>query len=92
MEYLPLIGIAVIFIGISYYFGIRPLKQREKQHDRMVEQLQIGDNVITAGGMFGKIDAIYEESIIIEVESGAKIRMTKGGIVKLEGDPEVDEY
>ncbi len=86
MNFWPLIVVAALFIGVSYFFGIRPLRQREKQHDQMVVQLEIGDTVITAGGMYGKVDAILEDCVIIEVESGAKIRMTKGGIVKREGD------
>ncbi|NLE08598.1 MAG: preprotein translocase subunit YajC [Dehalococcoidales bacterium] len=86
MDYLPLIIIAVLFIGTSYLFGIRPMRQREKQHDKMVLDLEIGDTVLTAGGMYGKVSAIYEDAVIIEVESGAKIRMTKGGIVKREGE------
>jgi preprotein translocase subunit YajC len=82
----PLIIVAILFIGISYFFGIRPLRQREKQHDQMVMELEIGDMVITAGGMYGRVDSILEDSVIIEVESGAKIKMTKGGIVKRQGD------
>lgn len=89
-NYLPLIVIAALFLGVSYFFGIRPLRQREKQHDRMVVELEAGDIVITAGGMFGKVDAIYEDYVILEVESGAKIKITKGGIVKRQGDV-VDE-
>ncbi|MFC1947131.1 preprotein translocase subunit YajC [Chloroflexota bacterium] len=83
-SYWPLIIIAALFIGVSYFFGIRPLRQREKQHDQMVLELDVGDTVITAGGMYGKVDAIREDCIIIEVESGAKIKMTKGGVVKKE--------
>lgn len=82
----PLLIIAALFLGISYFFGVRPLRQREKQHDKMVLELETGDTVITAGGMYGKVDAIYEDSIVIEVESGAKIRITKGGVVKREGE------
>ncbi len=84
-NYWPLIVVATLFIAVSYFFGIRPLRQREKQHDQMVIDLEIGDTVITAGGMYGKVDAIYEDCIIIEVESGAKIKMTKGGVVRREG-------
>ena len=62
------------------------MRQREKQHDKMVFELQTGDRVITAGGIFGKVDAIYDDYVILEVESGAKIRVTKGGIVRREGD------
>jgi len=82
----PLLLVAALFLGISYFFGIRPLRQREKQHDKMVVELQVGDTVLTAGGMFGKVDSIFEDCIIIVVESGAKIKMTKGGIVKREGE------
>ena len=82
----PLLIVAALFIGISYYFGVRPLRQREKQHDAMVTELQTGDTVITAGGIYGRVDSIHEEYVIIEVESGAKLRVTKGGIVKREGD------
>lgn len=86
MEYLPLILFAVLFIGMFYFFGIRPMRQREKQHDQMVIELQKGDTVITAGGMYGKVDVIYEDSVVLIVESGAKVRVTKGGILKREGE------
>ena len=85
-QFLPLIILLVVFVGMSWYFGVRPMRQREKEHDRMVLDLQKGDRVITAGGIYGKVDTIYEDSIILEVESGAKIRVTKGGVVKKEGE------
>jgi preprotein translocase subunit YajC len=85
-QFLPLIILLVVFVGMSWYFGVRPMRQREKEHDRMVIDLQKGDRVITAGGIYGKVDTIYEDSIILEVESGAKIRVTKGGVVKKEGE------
>ena len=47
----------------------------------MVEDLQRGDKVLTAGGIYGEVDRIDEDSIVIIVESGAKIRVTKGGVV-----------
>lgn len=79
---LYLIGFAAIFMIIIYLLMVRPMSQREKQHDEMVEELQKGDTVITAGGMYGTIDSIREDSVIIKVESGALIRITKGGVIK----------
>ncbi len=83
--YLPLILLMALLFGMSYFFMIRPLRQREKQHDRMVLEIEVGDMVITAGGIYGQIDGIDEDSIVITVESGAKLRVTKGGILKREG-------
>lgn len=84
MDYLPIIIFVLLFIAMFYFAGIRPLRQREKKHDQMVLELQKGDTVITAGGVYGKVDTIYEDSVVLIVESGAKIRVTKGGIVKRE--------
>ena len=79
---LYLVGFAAIFMIIIYIMMVRPMSQREKQHDEMVSDLQQGDSVITAGGMYGTVDSIYEGSIVIKVESGALIRITKGGVIK----------
>ena len=82
--FIPLIVITVLFMLMIYFLMIRPLRQREKQHDQMVEELRVGDIVITAGGIYGKIDTIDADSIVLDVESGAKIRVTKGGVIKRE--------
>lgn len=81
----PLIIILVLIFGMFYLFMIRPLRQREKQHDRMVEELQKGDMVITAGGMYGEVESIDEDSIVLKVESGALVRVTKGGVLARPG-------
>ena len=82
VSFLPLVGMAVLFMVMIYFLMVRPLRQREKQHDMMVDELQQGDTVITAGGIYGTVDTIYEDSIVLKVESGATIRVTKGGVIK----------
>jgi len=77
----PFIILLVAVVLIFYFLMIRPLRQREKKHDLMVEELQKGDKVITAGGMYGQVESIDEDSVILKVESGATIRVTKGGIL-----------
>ena len=82
--YIPLIIFLAALAAMVYFLMIRPLRQREKQHDRMVMELEKGDKVITAGGMYGEVDTIDEGSVVLTVESGAKVRVTKGGILKRE--------
>ena len=79
--YGPLLIILALFIGMIYFIMIRPMRQREKRHDQMVEELEKGDKVITAGGIYGEVERIDEDSVVLKVESGATIRVTKGGIV-----------
>jgi preprotein translocase subunit YajC len=82
-SYVPLIIILVAMVAMVYFLMIRPLRNREKQHDRMVMQLEKGDTVITAGGMYGKVEDIDEGTVVLIVESGAKVRVTKGAIMKI---------
>ena len=79
--YSLLIFLALVF-GMFYFLMVRPMRQRDTKHDQMVAELEKGDIVITAGGIYGQVERIYEDSIILKVESGATIRVTKGGVVK----------
>ncbi len=76
-----LIVMVVLLFAMLYFFTIRPMRQREKKHDQMVEELAKGDKVITAGGVYGQIESISGDSIVLKVESGATIRVTKGGVL-----------
>lgn len=80
----PLIIMLVLVVGIFYLLMFRPMRQREKRHDAMVEELRKGDTVITAGGIYGQVESIDEDSVVLKVESGATIRVTKGGVLKRE--------
>jgi len=82
--YIPLILMMIAISAMVYFMMITPLRQREKEHDKLLMDLDIGDTVITAGGMYGKVDRIDEGSVILAVESDAKVRVTKGCILKKE--------
>ena len=80
-NFVPLIIMLVLILGMFYFLMIRPMRQREKKHDEMVEELQRGDMVITAGGIYGQVESISEDSVVLRIESGVTIRVTKGGIL-----------
>ena len=81
-QVLPLILLLVMVVALSYFFMVRPMRHREKQHDTMVQGLNIGDTVITVGGVYGQIERIDEDSLVLKIESGALMRVAKGGILR----------
>jgi len=83
VSYLPMIVILVLLFGMFYFLMVRPMRQREKKHDEMVSGLEVGDRVITAGGIYGEIESITQDSIVIKIESGAMMRVTKGSVLAL---------
>lgn len=70
-----------VFAAIFYFLLIRPQRRRQKEHRDLVASLKRGDRVITAGGIYGTIEKIDEDSVIISLEEGAKLRVQKGSIV-----------
>lgn len=74
-----IIFIVVIF-ALMYFVLIRPQRRRQKEHQQLVEELQKGDRVMTAGGIYGQIESVSEDSVVIKVESGATMRVAKGSV------------
>lgn len=73
----------VIIIGGMYLFLLRPNKKKKKQEESMRNNLQIGDEVTTIGGIMGKIVSIKDETDSIVIETGvdrSKVRMKRWSI------------
>lgn len=68
------------FIGIFYFFMIRPQQKRQKEQKKFVENLKKGDEVVTVGGAIGKILSIEEAFVILEVDKGVKIKFEKSSV------------
>jgi len=64
-----------------YFLMIRPQRKRQKEQQRMLEDLKKGDKIITTGGMFATIESVDEESMVVRVESGATVRMLKNSVM-----------
>ena len=56
----------IVLIGVMYFIMIRPQKKRQKEEQEMRNSLEIGDEIITIGGIVGKVVTIREEDLIIE--------------------------
>lgn len=81
-SFLPLLLIIVVF----YFFMIRPQMKRQKDLRNYREALQKGDKVITTGGIYGKINAIKDNHIIVEIDENVKIKIDKSAILKDSSD------
>jgi preprotein translocase subunit YajC len=75
-----MIGFLVIIFALFYFVMIRPQRRRQKEHQTMMEGLQKGDRVITAGGIYGTIESLGEDSVVIKVEGGSTMRVARGSV------------
>jgi preprotein translocase subunit YajC len=79
MTFLPMIGIFVVF----YFLLIRPQQKRAKEAKAMLEALQKGDEVITAGGIVGKIAKLTEQYASIEIAPNVEISVQRAAVSQL---------
>ncbi len=71
----------VLMIAIMYFLLIRPQQRKAKEHRAMVEALRRGDQVITQGGILGKVSRVMDDGIVeVEIADGVKIRVVKATI------------
>ena len=64
-----MIVMLLVMFGAMYFFIIRTQKEREKVDKKMRENLQVGDEILTIGGIYGRVISIKEDSIVIESKS-----------------------
>jgi preprotein translocase subunit YajC len=76
----PMAIFLVVIFGMFYFVMIRPQRKRQKEHTTMMQGLQKGDKVITAGGIYGTIDSLSEDTIVIKVEGGTTLRVARGSV------------
>ena len=78
-----LMPIILIFI-IFYFLLIRPQQKKMKEHRAMVEALRRGDQVVTAGGIVGKVSKVQEDGLVeVEIADGVKVKLVKHTITQV---------
>ena len=83
------IFIIVILIGM-WFLLIRPQRRRQQESQHLLDSLAVGQEIVTAGGLYGTITALEEDEARLEVADGVEVRIAKRAIagVLSEGDPD----
>jgi len=79
-RFIPLIFMFAIF----YFLIIRPQKKKALEHKALLESIKRGDNVITTGGIHGKVFAVENDLVILDVANNVTIKVTKGYIAAID--------
>jgi preprotein translocase subunit YajC len=71
----------VLIFAMMYFLMIRPQRKKQKEHQELLRELRSGDSVVTAGGIYGRVESVSDESVVIKVESGATMRVAISSVV-----------
>ncbi len=83
LQMAPLLLIFVVF----YFLLIRPQQQKAKEHKEMISNLRLNEDVITAGGLYGKVVALSEKIVTLEIAPNVRVRVDRSQINDVVSDP-----
>ena len=79
MSMLPLL----LMFAVLYFVMIRPQMKKQKEHRAMIDALAKGDEVVTAGGLLGKVSKIGDGNIGVEIAAGVEVQMQRSAVVQV---------
>jgi len=77
----PLIIFLVLIFAMMYFLMIRPQRKRQREQQELLQQIKKGEKVIISGGIYGQIESVSEETVVVKVESGATMRVLKSSVM-----------
>lgn len=78
----------VALFALLYFLLIRPQQQRTKKHQQMIDNLRVNDPVITAGGMYGTVVKMKDDSVTLKVAENVRIDFLKSAIAQVRSNGE----
>jgi preprotein translocase subunit YajC len=84
----------LVLLALMYFMLIRPQKRRQLEAQRLVNSLEVGKEIVTAGGLYGRVTEIHEDEVHVEVADGVEVRVAKraiAAVINEEEEPEVEE-
>lgn len=80
-----------LMLGAWYFLMMRPQRKKMKEHEAMMKDLKPGARVITMGGIYGEVDSVGEQTMVLKLEDGARMKVSRASIAGLEVLEEAEE-
>ncbi|HEX2788295.1 MAG TPA: preprotein translocase subunit YajC [Ignavibacteria bacterium] len=79
----------VLIIAIFYFLILRPQQKKQKERQKLLESVKKGDKVVTAGGIYGTVDGIEDNLLLVKIAEGVKVKMDRSAISTIIGVTDV---
>jgi preprotein translocase subunit YajC len=85
------IFIIIIAFLLLYLIVVRPQKRRQTQQQQMINELRVGDEVLTAGGIYGTVSQLEDDLVTVEIAPRTEVRVARRAIAGVTRDPEDED-
>ena len=80
---MPTLIMVGLFFVFMYFMIIRPQMKRQKEHKKLLESLDKGSEIVTAGGLAGRIREVGENFLVVEIAQGTEVRVQKSSVTSV---------
>ena len=88
---MDLLIIVVIGFALMWLFVLMPQRRRAAAHARMVSELGVGDEIVTAGGLYGTVTRLADDDVTVEVAPGVEVRLARRAVAAVLEDADAPE-
>jgi preprotein translocase subunit YajC len=78
----------LVLLVLMWFLLIRPQRRRQAETQRMIEQLQVGKEIVTAGGLYGTVTAVEDTELRVEIADDVEVRIAKRAVAGIVSDEE----
>jgi preprotein translocase subunit YajC len=84
--------IIVVLLVLMWLLLIRPQRRKQQEQQDLLSNLQVGDEIVTAGGIYGTISEVRDDEVTVEIAPGTNVRMAKRAVAGILNEEEEEEY
>jgi preprotein translocase subunit YajC len=85
-----LIVIVVLFL-LFWLLIVRPQRRRQAEQNALIQNIEVGDEIVTAGGLFGHVQSVADDELLVEIAPGTNVRIARRAVAGIVGPEEEDE-
>jgi preprotein translocase subunit YajC len=81
----------IVILILMWFLLIRPQRRRQQDSQRLIDSLEVGQEIVTAGGLYGTITALEDDEAHVEIADGVEVRMAKRAIAGVLAEDEAED-
>ena len=83
--------IIVILFALFWLLLIRPQRRRQAEQTALIQNIEVGDEIVTAGGLFGHVKTVADDELLVEIAPGTNVRIARRAVAGIVGPEKEDE-
>lgn len=88
---MPALIIVVVLFALFWLFMVRPQRRRQAEQSALIQSIEVGDEIVTAGGLFGHVKSVADDELLVEIAPGTSVRIARRAVAGVVGPEEDDE-